>query len=215
MARTLPGKWTDVCSIPKRSLSFVISEKIPFLLLSGLAIAFSMSTANKLGIDVPFYMVPLSSRITNALVSYWVYIQQIIWPTNLAFFYPFPHSTPLWQAFLALIFLIATTVLSFKYALKAPFLSVGWLWYLGTLLPAIGIIQAGLWPATANRFAYIPEIGLLIIVAWGIYALLINLGYPNRLKTIPIFIIVFGTFFCVLINKLEAGKIAQHYIPMQ
>jgi len=202
----VPGKWSDVCSIPKRPLLFVISEKIPFLLLSGIAIAFSISTANKLGIDVPFNTVSLSSRVTNAIVSYWVYIKQIIWPTNLAFFYPFPHSTPLWQAFLALIFLIGITVLSFKYVLKAPFLAVGWLWYLGTLLPAIGIIQAGLWPATANRFVYVPEIGLFIILVWGIYAIVSNFCYPNRLKTIPIFIIIFGFFFLSSHQQIESWK---------
>jgi protein O-mannosyl-transferase len=202
----VPEKWAMADSTPKRPLSFVLSEKVPFLLLSGVAIAFSMSTANKLGIDVPFYMVPLSSRITNALVSYWVYIQQIIWPTNLAFFYPFPHSTPLWQASLALIFLIVTTALSLKYALKAPFLAVGWLWYLGTLLPAIGIIQAGLWPATANRFVYIPEIGLFIMAAWGLYALLLNFSHPTRLKTIPIFIIVFGIFFLRSHQQIKSWK---------
>ena len=201
-----PGKWAVVHSIPKRPLSFVIVEKIPFLLFSGLAILFSLTTANQLGIDVSFHAVSLATRVSNAFVSYWVYVRQIIWPTNLAFFYPFPQSTPPWQSFLAFVFLFGTVVFSFKFAFKIPFFTVGWLWYLGTLVPAIGLIQAGLWPATADRFVYIPQIGLFLIVVWGTYAFLSHWHEFMPFKYIPPAIIVFLCIFFIADQQIRTWK---------
>jgi hypothetical protein len=184
------AQWTNADPSPIQSLSIVIFEKIPFLLLSGIAIFFSLMASNTLGLDVSFHSVPMSARIANAFVSYWVYIRQLIWPTNLAFFYPFQLSISLWQSFFAALFLFVTFVFSARFAAKFPFFIVGWLWYLGTLVPAIGIVQAGLWPATADRFVYIPAIGLFMIVVWGIYALTIKSQWLTPYKIIPIIAII-------------------------
>ncbi|MEE4604575.1 MAG: tetratricopeptide repeat protein, partial [Desulfobacteraceae bacterium] len=149
------------------SLWHVILEKIPFFLFSCLAVIFSIIAVKQLGIDVTYESIPLSSRVSNALVSYWVYIRQIIWPTDLAFFYPFPETIPIWKPLTSAFFIIALLGLAVKFARKAPYIIIGWLWYLGTLVPAIGLLQAGLWPATSDRFAYVPSIGLFILAAWS------------------------------------------------
>ena len=90
-------------------------------------------------------------RVQNALVSYAKYIFKMIWPYKLSFFYPFPAALPLWQIIGAVILLLAISVYMVRYCRAMPFLLTGWLWYLGTLVPVIGIVQAGLWPAMAHH----------------------------------------------------------------
>ena len=107
-------------------------------------------------------------RIANALVSYIAYIEKTIWPTKLAVLYPHPgRSLPIWEVLGAAALLIAVTALVIRVRRRWPYLPVGWLWYLGTLVPVIGLIQVGK-QAMANRYTYIPIIGLFIMAAWGI-----------------------------------------------
>jgi tetratricopeptide (TPR) repeat protein len=110
---------------------------------------------------------PLSDRIANALISYGVYIWKMIWPQNLAFFYPFPGSLPKWQMVAAALTLGLVTALAFKSIKDRPYIIVGWLWYLGTLVPVIGLVKIGDF-AAADRYTYVPLIGLFIILAWGL-----------------------------------------------
>jgi len=88
-------------------------------------------------------------------------------PRNLAVHYPYPKSVALSQAAGALLLLLCITVLVILVYKKRPYLMVGWFWFLGTLVPVSGLVQAGLWPAMADRFAYVPFIGLFIIISWG------------------------------------------------
>jgi Tfp pilus assembly protein PilF len=106
-------------------------------------------------------------RAGNAAVSYIQYLLKFIWPVNLAVYYPFPEVLPVWMPVCAGLILATMTLATLRLSTKAPYLTVGWLWYLGTLVPVIGILQAGLWPAMADRWAYIPLIGIYIIIAWG------------------------------------------------
>jgi protein O-mannosyl-transferase len=114
------------------------------------------------------WTVPFLLRLSNAIVSYWVYLRKMIWPMDLAIFYPFPSSIPFWKPVLGMAALIAVTGFFLYRARKSPYLITGWLWYLGTLMPVIGLVQGGLWPATADRWAYIPLIGIFIVIAWGV-----------------------------------------------
>jgi tetratricopeptide (TPR) repeat protein len=107
-------------------------------------------------------------RLANALVSYVKYIEKMIWPKNLAVFYPFPDTLPVWQVFGAGLFLVSISSLVLLNLRKKPYLCIGWLWFLGTLIPVIGLKQAGLWPAMADRWAYVPLIGIFLIISWGI-----------------------------------------------
>jgi tetratricopeptide (TPR) repeat protein len=145
----------------------LILEKVPMLILSGLSVYFSATSIKRIGFEITFQSVSLMLRIENALVSYLKYIGKLVWPTNLTVFYPYPDRIPLWQVFGALVVLIAISVGVIRAFRKYPYLGVGWLWFLGTLTPVIGLIQAGLWPQMADRWAYVPFIGLFIMIAWG------------------------------------------------
>jgi tetratricopeptide (TPR) repeat protein len=114
---------------------------------------------------------PLSDRIANALISYGLYIWKMIWPQNLAFFYPFPDSLPAWQIMTAALVLVIITALAIRSVKDRPYFIVGWLWYLGTLVPVIGLVKIGDF-AMADRYTYVPLIGLFIIISWGVPDLL-------------------------------------------
>lgn len=109
---------------------------------------------------------PLSERIQNALVSYCAYMRKMIFPNDLAVHYPFPDSFPLWQPLGAIVLLGAISVAAFMTAKKKPYFFVGWFWFLGSMVPVIQIVQ--IWThAMADRYAYIPSIGIFIVVVWG------------------------------------------------
>ncbi|HHP7234948.1 MAG TPA: tetratricopeptide repeat protein [Desulfobacterales bacterium] len=147
-------------------LSELVLEKIPFLILAAITIFLYSASVKHLEIGVGTEAVPLGLRFANALVSYWVYIRQMFFPVELAFFYPYPKSIPLWQIVGAAIGLAAVTGLAVFRMRRRPHLFTGWFWFLGTLIPVSGLVQAGLWPATADRFAYVPLIGLFTVLAW-------------------------------------------------
>ncbi len=110
--------------------------------------------------------LPLVWRINNALVSYVTYIWQMIWPVRLGVFYPHPENhLPLWGVGLATLFLIGVSALVFALRKERPYLIVGWLWYLVMLAPVIGVVQINL-QGHADRYTYLPQIGLYLIVAW-------------------------------------------------
>ena len=160
-------------------VSRLVVEKIPFLFLSAGCIHLSSLSVQRLGIVISTALVPMKLRIYNALVSYVIYIKKMVWPHNLAVYYPYPESLPFWEVAGAAVFLICVSVLVFREHKSKPYLAVGWLWYIGTLVPAIGLIQAGLWPSIADRFAYVPLIGLFIIIAWGVPDLVARWRYKK------------------------------------
>jgi tetratricopeptide (TPR) repeat protein len=104
--------------------------------------------------------------VGNALVSYIVYLVKFVWPTRLAVFYPYPADLPVWQPLLAALLLAAVTAAVLWQRRSRPYLTVGWLWFLGTLVPVIGIVQVGA-QARADRYLYVPMVGLGVMLAWG------------------------------------------------
>ncbi len=149
------------------SILRLLLEKSPLFLLSAVSIWLSSFSLHRFGDLVPAEAVPLSLRISNALVSYVVYIAKMMLPLNLTCYYPFPEQIPLWHVVGSACLLVAVSFACLKTFRHKPYLLIGWLWYLGTLVPVIGLVQAGLWPAIADRFVYVPYIGLYIIMAWG------------------------------------------------
>ena len=147
---------------------YLLLEKIPLLILSAASIFLSSLAVQRLGIVISTASVPMLFRIKNALVSYVSYMTKMIWPHNLAVYYPYPKTLPLWQVIGAGVLLVCISFLVFRALRSKPYLAVGWLWYIGTLVPALGLVQAGLWPAIADRFTYVPFIGLFLIIAWGV-----------------------------------------------
>jgi tetratricopeptide (TPR) repeat protein len=158
--------------LPIIPFSNLIAEKIPLLGLSLATILVSKYSLelNKLFID--HSSVPMMLRVENAVVSYVLYLWKLIWPARLAIFYPFPDTIPLWQVLGSTLVLVGVSIPVLTNARKYPFLATGWLWFLGTLVPVIGLVQGGLWPAMADRWAYIPGIGLFIILSWGFPAII-------------------------------------------
>jgi protein O-mannosyl-transferase len=140
-------------------------EKLPLLLLAA-ASCIVTSAAQRPSIAVS-ECLPLSSRIANALVSYVAYIGQFFYPVDLAAFYPHPRDgLPMWKIAAALLVLAGVSVAAWIGRRRFPFLLVGWLWYLGMLVPVIGLVQVGD-QASADRYTYLPGIGLCIALAWG------------------------------------------------
>jgi Flp pilus assembly protein TadD len=146
-------------------------EKIPLFALTALLSVATYIAQREEGATRSIEAFPLSVRIGNAFVSYIIYIGKMVWPSNLAVFYPHPGLLPAWQVVGAVLLVIAVTLIVIWTAKKFQYLAVGWLWYVGTLVPVIGFVQVGD-QARADRYTYIPLIGLFIMAAWGIPELL-------------------------------------------
>lgn len=162
----------------------LVLEKIPLLGLSAVSTYLSFLSSQGQGYILTTKTVPLSLRIQNGLVSYVIYLKKMIWPRDLTAFYPFPHDIPWWQFGGAGFLLTLITVTVLWKTKKFPFLSTGWFWYIGTMFPVIGLVQQGLWPALADRFAYVPLIGLFIIMAWGFASVAERLHFARILMPI-------------------------------
>jgi len=150
---------------------FRIREKLPFLALSAAASVVTYMAHAQAKAVVSLETIPLGMRVENALISCAAYIGQMFWPSGLAVFYPYPSGRHVWQAALAGAGIAAVTAVAIRMARKRPYLIVGWLWFLVTLAPVIGLIQAGQ-QSRADRYMYIPMIGLSIALVWGAAELL-------------------------------------------
>ena len=142
-------------------------EKAPFIFLTIVSSIVTLWAGNKGGAVVSMEYLPFPERIANAIISYVSYLGKIFWPVDLAVLYPYEHSFPLWQILLSCLILIGITIVVTYAIRKLPFLFVGWFWYLGTLIPVIGLVQVGK-QALADRYTYLPSIGIAIMLAWGI-----------------------------------------------
>ncbi len=145
------------------SVLHLLQEKIPLFLLTFASCAVTFFAQHK-GNAVGEY--PLGLRTANALTTYTAYIWKMLWPCNLGVLYPYPKMVPIWQTLSAAFLLGSISFLAVRHRKQAPWLLVGWLWYLGTLVPVIGVVQVGV-QAMADRYTYIPLTGLFIILAWG------------------------------------------------
>lgn len=147
----------------------LVLEKIPFIALSAGSVIATLWAQNFALGSTEF--LPLKWRMTNAVFSYFEYACQMFWPVNLIPFYVHPENRlEIWRLAIAILFLIAVTAVAIVRRRENPYLIVGWLWYLVTLLPVIGIVQVGL-QGHADRYTYLPEIGLIIALAWSIWDL--------------------------------------------
>ncbi len=157
----------DVWPLERLGLGWkrLIAEKLPLLALSAAA---SLVTLRYQRTSLaPLDLVPWSLRLANAAVSYAAYLGKLLLPRNLAVFYPIPLSIPPWEVAGAAALLAALTALAVWKARQAPWLLAGWLWFLGTLVPVIGLVQVGR-QGMADRYTYIPSIGLFVTIVWGI-----------------------------------------------
>ena len=145
----------------------LVQEKRPLFVLSAISSVITLLVQQRGGAVSSWSYLPLDSRIANALVAYIGYLGKTFWPLELAVFYPHPLTTlPLWQPVVAGVLLVAISVLAIRAHRAHPYFLVGWFWFLGTLIPVIGLVQVGE-QSLADRYMYLPLVGLSIIMAWG------------------------------------------------
>jgi len=154
-------------SRPRQKRNRAIWEKLPLLALSLIAAAITYLVQERAGAVKAFSGLPLGIRLENALVSYGIYIVKTFWPARLAVFYPYPRDFPVEQVLGAGLLLAAITAAVIVLRRRSPYLVTGWGWFLVTLVPVIGLVQVG-GQARADRYTYIPMVGLSIMLIWGI-----------------------------------------------
>lgn len=151
--------------IRRNSALALVLEKVPLFVLSALSCVLTLQ-AQRAAVQTLAH-VPLALRLQNVAVSYCAYLLKTIWPMGLAVFYPLPKDPlPAWQVAVAVTFLAAVSIAAYLTRRKFPYVIVGWLWYLGTLVPVIGILQVGA-QSRADRYTYLPLIGIFLLVSWG------------------------------------------------
>ncbi|NDV27785.1 tetratricopeptide repeat protein [Desulfovibrio sp. JC010] len=161
-----PLNRVDLTKNPAAQLGKLIAEKLPLFGLSVLSSVLTVMAQHGGGAMQSAESFPLSLRISNALVSYVAYLGELVAPVNLAVFYPYPHDIPFWKPALAALFIVAVSAVAVRFIRKFPLGAVGWFWYLGTLVPVIGLVQVGD-QSMADRYAYIPFMGIYMIIAFG------------------------------------------------
>ena len=147
-----------------------LKEKVPFFILSAVFSIMTIYAHHNRSIE----HFPLVSRLANALVSFVTYIGKTFWPNNMAVYYPFPEQIPLGQVSGAILLIMLISVFVIITVRRLPYLFVGWMWYITAILPVIGILQ-DMDQAMADRYHYLPSIGIAIMLAWGIPLL-----FPNE-----------------------------------
>jgi len=164
-------RWAPVkpvnSSAKPASMARLIAEKIPFFLLAAISSAVTFIAQKKGGAMQGIAALPVGDRISNAVLSYLSYLGKMFWPVNLALPYPYPAQFRFGPILGAALVLALISVWVVQQMRSRPYLLTGWCWFLGTLVPVIGLVQVGL-QAMADRYTYVPFIGLFVMVAWAI-----------------------------------------------
>ena len=165
------ANWSEISprlSIPQQPIRRLLLEKLPLLVLSVASCVATLLAQRATGTLHSLQELSLGVRLENSLNSYVVYLWKTFWPSGFAVFYPHPGpSLPFWKAALAVALLGFVSALVWRQRTHRSYLLVGWLWFLGTLVPVIGLVQVGD-QAMADRYAYVPLIGIFVLVVWGI-----------------------------------------------
>jgi len=167
----------------EKNISKLVLEKFPLLILSALCSIMTLILFEKAGESAAQDPVSILTILTNVVIAYFEYLWKMLWPKGLAILYAHPGNTQaVWKGVLCGIALLVITTTAIKLIRKAPYFVVGWFWYLGTLIPVIGFITLG-HHLIADRYAYLPLIGIFVIIAWGVPELLKEWHYrKNVLK---------------------------------
>jgi tetratricopeptide (TPR) repeat protein len=176
--------------LARTNLAALLLEKAPLAALSLVVAAVTLATQTNAGAVPTFDAMPLLTRVQNALVSCAIYLLKMFWPSELAPLYPHPLAVPAWQPAAAALVLAGISVLVLRRARQSPHLLVGWLWYLITLVPVLGIVQAGV-QARADRYTYVSMTGITIMVAWTL---------AERIRASPVLKRALAVATCVTIS---------------
>ena len=185
---------------PGVTIKRLVWEKSPLFVISALSIVVTFYAQKEAGAISTLQTLPIANRLANAMVAYGSYLGKMFWPAHLAVFYPHPgHNLPIWQALAAGLALAVLTLLALRQARRHPYLLVGWLWYLGTLLPVIGLVQVG-GQAMADRYTYVPFIGLFIVVVWGMADLAARWRAPKFLLPVGAGVVLSALMVCTWVQ---------------
>jgi protein O-mannosyl-transferase len=187
---------SETFPVPRAPVSRLVLEKLPLFALSAASGAVTIFAQRSYG--SMHLSLPLSLRLENAVYAYAMYVWKGFWPVRLSVFYPHPGATlAVWQVGLAIVFLLTVSALAWQQRKPRPYLLTGWLWFLGTLVPVIGLVQVGE-QAMADRYAYIPLIGVFVMAVWGAADLADSrqLSFRSRTKTAAIVLAIFMLFTC-------------------
>jgi len=185
---------------PQYSAPLLLAEKAPMLVLAAAVAVITYLSQQAGGVVSELVSMPAAYRLANASIAYFTYIEKLFWPSGLAVFYPHPgagFSVPRLAVSISVLALISACCLYF--GRRRRYLLAGWLWYLGTLVPVIGFIQAGA-QARANRYMYITMIGLLVIVAWGLNDLLRRWPLRPAVPVASAVVVVSAAVVCTLLQ---------------
>jgi tetratricopeptide (TPR) repeat protein len=197
--RTEDGQRTEV-AFQKESMGWLIIEKIPLFALSGILCVITFIVQKGGGAVIALEKIPLGYRIANMFFSYIRYIGKTIWPSRLAVIYPHPHIHPTEAtAVICALLLVLLTVLSIDIGRRRKYIAVGWLWYVGTLVPVIGLVQVGT-QGIADKYMYLPMAGLLIIASWAVKDFIAN---RRRLKIAAAALAAAVLFCSVILTRVQ------------
>ncbi|MBO0694601.1 MAG: tetratricopeptide repeat protein, partial [Verrucomicrobia bacterium] len=175
-----------------------VLEKVPLIALSA---ASSITTfLVQKGAVGHAEELPIWERIDNAVVSYVLYLWQMLWPVRLAVFYPHPENRlPFGEIIFSLLLLICITVVAVALRKRRAYLITGWLWYLGMLVPVIGLVQVG-WQGRADRYTYLPQIGLYIAITWALADLTVLWRHQHRVLSTAAIVVVGAFSLCAWVQ---------------
>jgi len=181
----------DYWPLERTSVSWTrkVLEKLPLIAMAVASSVITSIVQQRGGAVGTLELVPMSDRLANAIVSYGGYLKMLVWPADLAVLYPYVFNLPVASVALAGVALAAITALAWSVRRSEPSVLVGWLWFLGTLVPVIGLVQIGV-HALADRYTYVPYIGVLVAVAWGGRALAMRLHLTSAFLRVAAFAIV-------------------------
>ncbi|MCH2114721.1 MAG: tetratricopeptide repeat protein [Pirellulales bacterium] len=154
--------------LDKRSVGWLLLEKAPLFALTGVSIWLSYLCQQALGAIVSLESQPMAARLSNAVLSYVLYLRNMLWPVNLSPIYPMPRTFYGPQVAGAVVLLIALTITAIYFARRRGYLVVGWLWFLGTLVPVIGVLKMGGFKSMTDHHAYVPLLGIYMALAWAL-----------------------------------------------
>jgi protein O-mannosyl-transferase len=177
---------------PPVAVGRLVLEKVPFAVIALASCIVTLYAQTQGRAVAPVTTFPLAARLSNALVGYGTYLAKTICPARLSVFYPLTLPTPQWQVVTASVIFVVISLLVVRNGRRRPYLLTGWLWYLVSLLPVIGIVQVG-GQSIADRYTYIPLIGIFLLISWGVRDLMKG-GEPLRRAAIPLVALVLLAF---------------------
>jgi Tfp pilus assembly protein PilF len=198
-------EWQPADGIRRFAKAWVplIREKLPLFCLVAVSMVLTYAAQSHGGAVRGFVDAPLSLRLSNALVSYAKYLLLTVWPSGLGVYYPFsPAGVPAWQLAAALVLVATMTAIALREANKRGYLITGWFWFLGTLVPVIGLVQVG-GQAMADRYHYIPSIGLFVALVFGVADLAIawRIGRVSVAAVSAAVLLLFGSLTALQISR--------------